>query len=159
TGHDVDGPSCRQMTRRRHCAASLDYLVSEGEDRRRNSEAERPGGFEVDDQFKFRRLDDWQLGGPSAPEGPSRINRRLAIDVRKTWSVAAQAAGRGVFTQRIDRRNGMACRQRHDLLTTAVQERFGLDDQRAGGALDERGKGGVYLAFAAGLQDRELHPA
>ena len=52
----------------------------------------------------------------------------------------------------------MACRQRHELLAPAVEERIGADDERAGMQLDEGGEGGVDLAFGAGLQDRELHP-
>ena len=52
----------------------------------------------------------------------------------------------------------MACRQRHDLLAPAVDEWFGGDDEGAGVALDEGGEGGVNLAFAAGIEDKELHP-
>ncbi len=52
----------------------------------------------------------------------------------------------------------MACRQRHELLAPAVEERIGADDERAGMQLDEGGESGVDLAFGAGLQDMELHP-
>ena len=73
-------------------------------------------------------------------------------------SVADQATGRGELAPLIDRRYGMACRQRDELLAPTVEEWVGADDQRAGLKLDERGEGGVDLALGAGLQDRELHP-
>jgi hypothetical protein len=48
----------------------------------------------------------------------------------------------------------MARRQLHDLLAPAVEAR----DNRGGMQLGEGCEGGVDLAFAAGLQDMELHP-
>jgi hypothetical protein len=45
----------------------------------------------------------------------------------------------------------MACRQRHQLLALAEEERIGADDERAGMQLDEGRESGVDLAFAAGL--------
>src|SRR5260221_13764454 len=135
----------------------LDHLVGAAEDRRRNGEAERLGGVQIDDQFENGRLLDRQVGGPGALEDRSGINADLSIGRRKARAIADQAAGRSVFTDPIDRRNGMACCQRHDLLAPAVDEWFGGDDERVGGALDEGGEGGVYFAFGAGVQDGELH--
>jgi hypothetical protein len=51
----------------------------------------------------------------------------------------------------------MTRRQRHELLTLAVEEHVAADDERPGSQLDG-GEGGVDLAFAAGLPDIELHP-
>jgi hypothetical protein len=49
----------------RVCSAhgnSLDHLVGAAEQREWHSDAKRPGGLEIDDQFDFRGLMDWQVG-------------------------------------------------------------------------------------------------
>ena len=52
----------------------------------------------------------------------------------------------------------MACRQRHDLLASAVEKRIGRHDERAGMQLDEGRQSRVDLVFRAGLQDGEPPP-
>src|ERR1700730_8964372 len=90
---------------------SFDDLVGAGEDRLQNSEAERLGRLEIDDQLEFRRLLDRQIGGLGALEDFPR-KCRLPKSGREADSVTDQSAGQGEFTQRIDHRNGIACRPR-----------------------------------------------
>src|SRR5206468_4767584 len=63
-----------------------------------------------------------------------------------------------LFTKIINRRNGMACRQRDELLAPAVEERIGAEDERASTQLDEGRKSCVDLAFGGGLHELELQP-
>jgi hypothetical protein len=57
-----------------------------------------------------------------------------------------------------DRRNGVARRQRYDMLAPPVEEWVDLDNERACLLLDESGEGGVNFAVVAGLDDLKLHP-
>ena len=76
----------------------------------------------------------------SAGEHPVRVwraHRRLSREALAT------AAGIDEFTLRIDRRHGMASRQRHELLPPSEKR----DDQRAG--MDLRGEDAVDLVVGA----------
>ena len=101
---------------------------------------------------------DRQIGRSGALEDLSDVNAGLAPYNDEARPIADEAAGHGELTQRIDRRNGMAGCQRRELVAPAGEERIDGEDERASVELDEGGKGGVDLAFAAGLQDLELDP-
>src|SRR5213078_1651488 len=97
-------------------AALLDNLVGAYQQRMRHSEAERFGGLQVDDQLEGRRPLDRHLGGLLALEDLCRVSADQTKGRSETCSIADQAAGSSEFTPRIDRRNGMARCQRHELL-------------------------------------------
>ena len=62
------------------------------------------------------------------------------------------------LTIMIDCRNGVAFRQRDQLLAPAIQERIGGDKKRSGSPLCRNRKGETDLVFTACLQDVQFLP-
>jgi hypothetical protein len=76
----------------------FDHLVGEGEKPGRHSEAERLGGVEIDYEFEFGGLKNWQVGGLGTPKYTACIDTGLAIRIRNTRAVAHETATRRKFT-------------------------------------------------------------
>jgi hypothetical protein len=62
-------------------------------------EAERLCGLEVDDEFDFGSLPDWQIGWPLAFENAPGIVTNLAGRIVEAATIARQAAGQGELTE------------------------------------------------------------
>src|SRR5882724_8739554 len=135
---------------------SFDDLVDAGEDRGRDRQPEGFGGVEIDDQLKPGRLLDRQIGGLGALEDLSGVDADLTNRVGEARAIADQTAGREESTPVSDRRNGMACSQRHKLVASLAEKRIRTKDERASLNLHEGRESGVYLAFGASPQDTEL---
>ena len=93
---------------RRQATILLDDLGSAGEDRGRYGQAELSGGIEVDDQLGCGRLLDWQIDRLGPVEDLSDVDTDFAKGGREACSITDQAAGSGVLTRLIDRRDSMA---------------------------------------------------
>jgi len=65
---------CQKQT----SAASFDHLVSAGEQRRRNINAKRARGLQIDDKIKFGCLKNWQIRWLDTLENAAGINADLA---------------------------------------------------------------------------------
>src|SRR5262245_35233999 len=95
-----------------HSLALLDHLVGAGEDRWRDSQAERPCRIEVDNQLECGRPLDRQICRLGAVEDLSGVAADQAKGSCEARSIADQAARSGELAPRIYRRNGMARCQR-----------------------------------------------
>jgi len=73
-------------------ARSLDHLIRPLQERRRDREAEGPGGLEVDHQLELRRLLDGEVGRLGALENLIDVNRRALPGAIDVWSVAHEPA-------------------------------------------------------------------
>ena len=110
----------------------------------------------IEDQFEGGRSLDGQIGGVGARQNPAHISPRVTPNAGETRSIAHQATGHGEFTPLIDGRDGIARRKRYKLLAPAVEERIGIDDERAHSQLYKRSENSIDLAFGAGLQNVQL---
>ena len=61
----------------------FDHLVGAGEDQRRDREAERVRGLEIDDEIEPNRLLDRQVGGARSLQNPINIAGGSAKVVRR----------------------------------------------------------------------------
>src|SRR5262249_15977305 len=99
--------------RLQHQATPLIPAWEAGEERRGDFDAQTLGGLQIDDQFEFRRQRDWQVGWLLALENPPGVDTNLSIGLREAPTVAHQAAGRDVLTQRVNSRQRTARRRRN----------------------------------------------
>jgi hypothetical protein len=118
-----------------HCSNGrrlFDHLVGNGEQCRRDGEADRSRAVEVDHQLELGRLHNRQVRRLRALEDTRGIESDLANGVEDVASVADQPAGFGIGADRIDRRKRVARRQNGKLDAPGVEERAWTDKQSVG---------------------------
>src|SRR5271169_242656 len=81
----------------------FDHLIGNRKHARRNQEAERLSGLEIDDQLEPGRSGDREVGGLLTLEDAANIYADLVMGIGNARSVANQTTSRRVLAIRIDR--------------------------------------------------------
>src|SRR5262245_61534760 len=138
--------SCPLCTRKQTCAVQwlmsalgqkrtlsdlFDHLVGAILYRLRHSNAECLGGLDVDIQLDLGGLLDRQVSRLIAFQNPAGVDAGRTKRVRKTGSVAHEAAGRCELARLVDRGHGVTNRQCRELFEPATEEWIGADHERA----------------------------
>src|SRR4029079_11141579 len=136
----------------------FDQLVGTSRQWKWDSNAERPGGLQVNDQFNFANLLDREVGGLVTLENPFGIDAGQAVSVGNVRSVTHQTSGRSKLAILENCRHGVAKRQRAKLFANAREERAGADNEPTRLQLEQPGENYIQVRFAAGIEDMELQP-
>jgi hypothetical protein len=112
-------------------ASSLDHLVGEREQIVGDSEAERLGGFQVDDEMELGRLLHGQIRRLRTLENPAAVDADLAECVGPVRSVAHQPASCGKGAVDVDRRQTVLQRQRRNLGAAVEEQSVGSNHESA----------------------------
>src|SRR5260370_3623373 len=93
-GNFVSPPALtlRAMSRLLQCSKEPHSLVGDGEDARRNCQAERPRGVEIDHEFQLGRPHYRQISGLLSFENPAAVDTNLVISVSDPCSLTHQSA-------------------------------------------------------------------
>src|SRR5262245_23689174 len=118
------------------CFRSLDHLVGAAEQWQRDTEAERPGSFQIDDQLDLGGLLDRQITGLFALENSADISADQTVVFPVIASVAHQAPSRSELAKNVDRGHRMADRQCGQLFVADKEEWIGHDHEPTGSQFD-----------------------
>src|SRR5262245_44331257 len=100
----------------------FDHLVGVREQRRRNRQAESPGGDEVHHQIKLSRLLDWDVARLRPTQDLVNVIGGAPEHTYEIWSIGHQASRLDEFTKFMHRRQSCAERQCADANPVSVKE-------------------------------------
>src|SRR5262245_7486174 len=135
----------------------LDDLVGAGEQRRRHLQAERLGGPQVDRQFEFRRLLDWQVRGLRALQDLVCVEGSAPEQVGHACSIGDQAASRHDLLGCEHPRQTIAREEIENFHDADLMQGIGGHQECVGTLADSCRKSVVELFRTARCDRNELH--
>src|SRR5262245_58113562 len=120
--------------------ALIDYLRRLEEQRLRDCEADRLGRFEVDDEFKLRRLLHWQISRRGAFQNLVHVDSRAPKQVNIVHPIGHQTA---LINKLLLEING-----RHSILVSKLDDPLSFGEKGANGSRHNR----AYLFLLCGLK-------
>src|SRR5262245_46470944 len=102
----------------------FDHLVGDLLKMQRHVNTKCLGGLDIDHQLELRGLLDRQIDGLLTLENPTGVDSIQTMRIRKTASVAYQAAGLGILAERKDRSHAVAGSQCCKLFAPTKEKRI-----------------------------------
>src|SRR5262245_17572399 len=118
------------LGQKRTSSPLFDHLIGAREKRRGQDEAERLGGREIDEEFKFNRQLDWKIGGLYAPENFVDITGCATIGIGETCAVADHSSIVDKFAESVDRREPRAVNSVDDAFSVCEHKGIVQNDEK-----------------------------
>src|SRR5262245_33227642 len=138
--------------------SSLDHLVGPPQERRRDTQAERLGSLDVDDQLIFGGLLHGQIGRLCAPEDLVHEDCGTSVLGDEVRSVRHEATGLDEFPETVDGWPPDLCREVCNLRALRDEERICHDEQSRDALPGYGGESAVDLLGRGRLDEEELQP-
>src|SRR6476646_1766651 len=135
---------------------SFDHLVGAGEKRRRNGQAHRGSGPQIDDQLKFSRKLYWQIGRFGPFQNPIDVTRRTFKQNAEIGSMNHQSPDTSIFSKRIDRRKAVFRKSFRDLTSLRKQKKVGRDQNSIRSSIIQALQSSLDLGTGASVKNLEL---
>src|SRR5215470_15641985 len=110
-------------------APLLDHLIRPGQQRRRNRQAKRLGGLEVDDEFKSCRLLNRKIGRPRTLANPGDIRGSTHGDRGYVWTERHEAAVVNNLSEAVDNGQPICCGEVDELSPGCIKQSARRGDQ------------------------------
>jgi hypothetical protein len=144
---------------RRHTSAEevgkprllFDHLVGDGEHARRNVEAKRLGGLDIDNEFKFGRKLERQVRRFCTLKNSSDVHPGVSPSVQLAGTIAHQPSILHIFAQIVHRGHLVSRFQRKEVVAIAGEQRAADDNKSANLSFGECCESGLKVGRVARL--------
>src|SRR5215467_6743337 len=137
-------------------SALFNDLIRPQQQRRRDGEAERLGGFEVDHEFELGRPFDWNFAGIAALENFVNVDGGPSEEVRQTRSIGHENTGLGERAPDRNRWQSMLGEELGNLGTISDEHRTAREEQTTDPLLGRASDRDLEIGGAAYFKRKQL---